>query len=337
MINTKYKLTSPLSIEAFCENIEYKSNNVLVKPEKLSICKADMRYYFGMRDAKVLKQRLPLTLIHEASGTILDDCSGNFKKGQKVLLLPNIPGSDLRFGENYRLDSLFRSSRADGFMQEMVSLPASQVVPFQKIPLEVAAIVEFISVGIHAVKSYMAKRKREAERIAVWGDGALGYVICCLLKYYLPKVHLTVIGVNRTKLNMFQFADECLTIDEISTQFFDDTFECVGGQASGNAISQMIDTILPEGRITLLGVSEEAVPINTRMVLEKGLTLEGRSRSTREDFEEAVRILESEKRLASRISMLISDVVKISEVNDMYKAFNQSRIVDFKLVMDWKM
>ena len=63
MINTKYKLTSPLSIEAFCENIEYKSNNVLVKPEKLSICKADMRYYFGMRDAKVLKQRLPLTLI----------------------------------------------------------------------------------------------------------------------------------------------------------------------------------------------------------------------------------------------------------------------------------
>lgn len=339
MINTQYKLTSPLSIETYCENMEFsRGESVLVRPEKLSICKADMRYYFGMRDAKVLKQRLPLTLIHEACGVVLKDFSGKLAKGQKVILLPNIPGSDERFEENYRLDSLFRSSRADGFMQEMLSLTISQVVPYENIDSDVASMVEFISVGVHAVRTYLAKRRREAERIAVWGDGALGYVVSCLLKYYLPNTHLTVIGVNLTKLSTFQFADKRLTIDEVNENFFfDDTFECVGGQASGSAISQMIDTIMPEGRITLLGVSEEPVPVNTRMVLEKGLSLEGRSRSTREDFEEAVHILESDKRVASRMRMLISEVMQINEVNDIHKAFNQSRIVDYKLVMEWKM
>ncbi|SUM34962.1 zinc-binding dehydrogenase [Staphylococcus gallinarum] len=46
----------------------------------------------------------------------------------------------------------------------------------------------------------------------------------------------------------------------------------------------MIDLISPEGSISLLGVSEYGVEINTRMVLEKGLTLFGSSRSGAQDF-----------------------------------------------------
>ncbi|MDE7224267.1 MAG: alcohol dehydrogenase catalytic domain-containing protein [Acetatifactor sp.] len=336
MINTLYKLTSPMSIEAFCQNLDYDTEQVLVKPEMLSICKADIRYYFGMRDAKVLRQRLPLALIHEACGTVLHDKTGQLKAGDKVILLPNIPGKDTRAGENYRLDSRFRSSRADGFMQEMMLLPHSQVVPYGNITDECAAITEFISVGVHAVRTYMDKVKRQPERVAVWGDGALGYVVCSLLRYYMPRVHITVIGVNTAKLSMFQFADERRTIDEVDNEvWFDDVFECVGGQASGSAIAQMIDTIMPEGIMTLMGVSEEPVPVNTRMVLEKGLTLIGRSRSAREDFEEAVEIMQSSAKLAGRIAALISEVVPVKSVNDIHRAFNKSKIVDYKLVMDW--
>lgn len=338
MINTKYKLTSPLSIETFCENVDYNDRNIIIKPEKLSICKADMRYYFGMRDAKILKKRLPLALIHEACGIVLHDGNGKFQTGQKVVLLPNIPGKEEGVGENYRRDSLFRSSRADGFMQEIVSLPESQVVPYDEMTDNCAAITEFISVGVHAVRHYLAVRRRPAKTIGVWGDGGLGYIVCCMLKHYLPDVKVTIVGVNRAKLSTFQFVDERLTIDEITEKnHFDDVFECVGGSASGNAIDQMIDTITPEGMITLLGVSEEPVPINTRMVLEKGLTLIGRSRSAREDFVEAVHIMETSKKVAKRMSLLISEIVEIHNINDIHKAFNESKIVDFKLVMDWMM
>lgn len=50
----------------------------------------------------------------------------------------------------------------------------------------------------------------------------------------------------------------------------DHAFECVGGAASQSAINQMIDYIQPEGTMSILGVSEYPVPINTRMILEKG-------------------------------------------------------------------
>ncbi|MCR5848966.1 MAG: alcohol dehydrogenase catalytic domain-containing protein [Lachnospiraceae bacterium] len=338
MINTVYKLTYPMCVETFCENLDYNTGDVLVKPRMLSICKADMRYYFGMRDPKVLKQRLPLALIHEAWGTVLHDKSGQFKTGDKVILLPNIPGAGDKYRENYRLDSLFRSSRADGFMQEMVCLPHSQVVGFDNIPRDTAAITELISVCTHAVNTFLERVTHQPERIGVWGDGALGYIICALLKYYIPKVHLTVIGISRPKLEMFEFANERLTVDEVTVDMhFDSTFECVGGQASGSAISQMIDTIMPEGFIMLMGVSEEPVPVNTRMVLEKGLTLVGRSRSGRVDFEETVRIMQENERLKQRMKVLISDIVEIKNINDIHKAFNEAKTVDFKLVMDWKL
>lgn len=338
MINTLYKLTSPLSIETFCQNLDYDTDQVLVKPEMLSICKADIRYYFGMRDAKVLRQRLPLALIHEACGTVLHDKTGQLKAGDKVILLPNIPGKDTRAGENYRLDSRFRSSRADGFMQEMVVLPHSQVVPYNSIADECASITEFISVGVHAVKTYKNRVRYQPRRVAVWGDGALGYVVCSLLRYYLPQAHITAIGVNVAKLSMFQFVDERRTIDELGDNvWYDDVFECVGGQASGSAISQMIDTIMPEGIMILMGVSEEPVPVNTRMVLEKGLTLIGRSRSAREDFTEAVEIMQNNSKFAGRIAALISEVIPVKSVNDIHRAFNESKIVDYKLVMDWQL
>lgn len=338
MINVQYKLITPLSMEACCENIDLEQHKILVKPRMLSICKADLRYYFGTRDARVLKQRLPLTLIHEACGSILYDKSGKFEVGEKVILLPNIPGAESDIEENYRLDSLFRSSRADGFMQEMVNLPEKQIVVYKDIDDELAAITEFVSVGVHAVNSFIRKMKTLPGHIAVWGDGAMGYVVCSLLKHYLPSSKVTIIGKHRNKLDMFQFADEQVTIDDVGTEVrFDAAFECTGGRGTQYALSQVIDVLEPESIVMLLGVSEEPVPINTRMILEKGLILYGRSRSTRQDFVDAVHVMETDKRLAHRLALLVSEVKKIRDINDIHQAFQKSRIVDYKMVMDWKL
>ena len=58
-----------------------------------------------------------------------------------------------------------------------------------------------------------------------------------------------------------------------------------GGKGSQQAIEQIINIINPEGSIALLGVSELPIQVNTRMVLEKGLTIIGSSRSGLKDFE----------------------------------------------------
>ncbi len=338
MINAQYKLTKPFTIETFYSNINLEEkNHIVVRPTALSICKADLRYYQGLRSNSVLKERLPLSLIHEAVGTVVYDPLGQYSIHSSVVCLPNIAGSEEKYHENYRLDSLFRSSKADGFMQEMISLPLENVVPYQQIDTNVAAITEFISVGVHAVDSFLKTAQTQKNKIAVWGDGGLSYIILSLLREYLPNAELTVIGISPKKLQYFNFVDNVLTADQVKCKpQYDHVFECVGGQSSAKAIDQMIDTILPQGQIVLLGVSEEPVPINTRMVLEKGLTLVGRSRSTRADFEQAVALLMESKQFYSRIALLISEVVSIHQVNDIHTAFQMATSVDFKVVLDWK-
>ena len=81
----------------------------------------------------------------------------------------------------------------------------------------------------------------------------------------------------------------------------------------------MIDLIQPEGTIALLGVSEYAVPINTRMVLEKGLHLYGSSRSGRADFEKTVELYQEYPEILGYLSNIVGEQVEVSSIAD--KAF----------------
>lgn len=338
MIALQYKLVKPFVIETAYNDIPLEDNKkVIVRPKYLSVCKADMRYFFGQRDANVLKARLPMALIHEACGEVLHDPTGKLEKGQRVILLPNIPGKDEYYTENYRLDSLFRSSRADGFMQEVMALEHKFLVPYSdKLSDEVTAFTEFISVGIHAVDSFIKRSGQRKEHIAVWGDGALSYIVCSVMRCLLPEAKITVIGINPVKLQYFTFADETLTTNQVPKKAaYDHCFECVGGSGSVSAINQMIDTIQPEGTMMLLGVSEEPVPINTRMVLEKGLSVIGRSRSGRVDFEKAAELMEKDSVFAGRMKNIISHVAEVTGINDISRAFDLAKTADFKVVMKW--
>ncbi len=338
MINHIYKLTSPLLVERRFEGIDLmKSGQVIVQPTHLSICKADMRYYFGQRNAKVLKERLPMALIHEACGRVYYDPTGQFPIGSGVVMLPNMGGKDEFYLENYRLDSLFRSSKSDGFMQELVALDPEHIVPFSKPKFDdVFSFTEFISVAIHAVDSFLKISHERRDSICVFGDGALSFIVCSILKSLLPDTKLAVMGISPVKLQYFNFVDEVYNLNHRQpTGHYDHAFECVGGGGCQSAIETIIDIINPQGTLMLLGVSEENVPINTRMVLEKGMTLMGRSRSGRVDFEKAVELIETDNAFASRMKHMISAKVNIESINDISQAFDLARTVDFKVVMRW--
>ena len=91
-----------------------------------------------------------------------------------------------------------------------------------------------------------------------------------------------------------------------------------------------------EGIIFLLGVSENPVSISTRTVLEKGITLIGRSRSGRKDFEMAYEIIKNDKKFRNRILKIVSEVIEIKQTSDIDYAFERSRSADFKIILDWK-
>ena len=117
-----------------------------------------------------------------------------------------------------------------------------------------------------------------------------------------PDTKLIIFGTNEDKLSSFTFADETHLVWEIPEGL-------------------TIDLIQPEGTIALLGVSEYAVPINTRMVLEKGLHLYGSSRSGRADFEKTVELYQEYPEILGYLSNIVGAQVEVSSIADMTKAF----------------
>ncbi len=338
MINEVIKLVSPKNLEISFQEENYNENIVVVRPTYLSICAADQRYYQGKRKKEVLDKKLPLTLIHEGVGKVIYDAKGEFKKGEKVVMIPNTPTEqDDVIKENYLRSSKFRSSSADGFMQNVIYMNRDRIIPIRNIVEEVGAFIELSSVAVNAIENFIKKSHRRKNTIGVWGCGNLGYITTLLLKSYFPDSKIIVVGTRMEKLNYFSFADEVKLITELESNFFvDHAFECVGGPKSADAINQIIDHINPEGSISLMGVSEEPVAINTRMVLEKGIALLGNSRSGYEDFEKAVE-LEQDEQTQAYLKNIISEKIEINDLNDINEAFDRDLNNDFKTVMKWNL
>jgi len=324
MLNKIYRLVHPRTFEIHYENIDIKKE-VLVRPTHFSICHADQRYYQGKRNPTVLKDKLPMALIHESIGIVIKDNTGTFKKNDKVVMIPNTPvRNDDLIAENYLRDSKFRSSGYDGFMQEIVQIKPDRLIKLpDDIDLNVLAFTELISVATHAIRRFIKYSHERRDIIGIWGDGNLSYILSLLLSKKLPNSKIYVFGKHEDKLNLFSFVNKTFLINEIPENLnIDHAFESTGGLGCESAINQIIDYINPQGSISLLGVSENKVPINTRLILEKGIVLFGSSRSGLEDFIETIQYLEKDKNTVEYLNNLVTNVVDIKSLNDIDTAFD---------------
>ncbi len=336
MINIVYRLKSPKFFEESIDEIDL--DGVVVRPTYLSICQADQRYYQGSRPAEILEKKLPMALIHEGIGEVVYDGEGNFKAGDNVVMIPNTPLGDDVCRANYSYKSKFRGSGFDGFTSDLVKLNPDRVV---KIPddfnFKVSAFIELISVAYQGISKFDEIAITPKDKLGVWGDGNLGFITSLLLKEKFPDSEVYIFGKHLDNLNLFSFADRTYQIHNVSDDLvIDHGFECVGSAASQTAIDQIIDLINPQGTINLFGVSEYPIPINTRMVLEKGLTIQGNSRSEREDFIGVVETLKENPQLFEYLEKLVTNVCEINSLNDLKEAFDKDYISKFgKTILKW--
>lgn len=328
MLSKGFKVVAPKTFEIYYEDVAIKENEALVKIEMGAICKADLRYYLGQREERILGLKYPMRLLHEVVGTILKDPTGTLKVGGKVVLVPNVSEATKdhhekwRFrqdlGENYCPKAKFASSNMDGFSCEYISFPISNIVPVKnEVASEKAVFAELTSVAFAAIRRCSDLNNKV---IGVWGDGVVGYILTSVLKT-LTNSKVISIGKTPDKLNKFPADKTFLTQDKkIKSEGIEVAFECVGGKASQYALSEIIDTIDIGGNIVLTGVSETSIEINTRKILEKGITLTGSTRSSIEDFKKAVELIESTK-YNEYLDTLIKDVVKVNGISDYYNVF----------------
>ena len=341
MLNRIYRLVEPHTIEPVEVPVELDGESIVVRPTHLSICNADQRYFQGMRPAEVLAKKLPMALIHEGIGRVVFDPQGEFAAGTRVVMLPNDPVEEDPFiGENYLRSSRFCGSGFDGFMQELCTLPRRRVLALPEgIDVHVAAFTEIVSVSVHAVTRFERIAHARRDTIGVWGDGNLGFMVALVLRVLYPKSKIVVFGRNGFKLADFTFVDETYLTSQIPADLLlDHAFECCGGEGSASAVDQIIDYIKPEGTISLMGVSENPIPMNTRMILEKGLRVFGTSRSGRADFERTLQLYEENPQMVKYLHALVGNVIPVSSIKDIASAFTADvRKSMGKTIMEWNM
>jgi ribitol-5-phosphate 2-dehydrogenase len=197
-------------------------------------------------------------------------------------------------GDNYCYRGKFLGSGYDGIAQSRLVLPAECAVPIpDDVDDDIAVLAELCSVSYHAVSR--VRDRLASARVAVFGDGPVGYLTAAMVHhgFGVPRERLTVFGAIPEKLEQFRFAERHLVTeyDFDGPVSHDIAIECTGGKFSEGAVNQAIQLLKPGGTLILMGVTEERVPVNTRDVLEKRLTLTGSSRSSHVDFQHLVPFL----------------------------------------------
>lgn len=305
-----YRLVRPGVVEEVVLEHTAPEGYVVVEPILGSICHADLRYFTGQRRAEALARKLPMALIHEGIGRVVESKASELQAGQRVVIVPNIPGyllegtspdaccpaCRLGIGDNYCHRGRFLGSGTDGIAQQRVVIPAPCAIPIPDgVPDDIAVLTELCSVSYHAIRRVSDPRLEQA-RVAVFGDGPVGYLTAAMLHHVfgLTSERLHAFGAIPEKLNEFVFASRSLVqdFDFSSATRADIAIECTGGRFSESAVNQAIDILNPGGLLILMGVSEERVPMNTRDVLEKGITVIGSSRSSYRDYRPVMQAME---------------------------------------------
>ena len=331
MFAKSYKITEPKRFEIFVEDI--RNENVLVRPDYLAVCKADIRYYLGNRSLSILKRKFPMSLIHEATGVVVRDKSGEFKSGQRVVLLPcrrsECDGSKCEVCvrdnphllDNYCPESKFCSSNYDGFSKELIDLDKEYMIPIPDEIGEEAVFSELISVGCCALRRAGFSEGESVKSVTVWGDGIMGYITSLVAKYGFG-CEVNIVGLSKEKLEKFDFANIYYSNDIETLPRMSVAIEAVGGNASGIAANQAIDKLYSGGKLILSGVANDNVPLNTRMVLEHGISIRGTTRSVRCDFEKAVELLRIPE-FREHIKALLLSVREVNNIRDYYAVFEE--------------
>jgi ribitol-5-phosphate 2-dehydrogenase len=300
-----YRLTQPFHIEAVEREVKReRPDDIVVRPRLTGVCASDLKLYAGTRDRRALSRKLPLALLHEGVGEVLEvGTAATVRPGTRVVVVPNIPCyiafPDLYptkadgclacrpggVGENYCLHNLYLSSNTDGMAQSVFRHPTSLVIP---VPSEVPDRTAVLAEPLTTILAGCEKAPIRPEgRYLVVGNGPLGQLVAiCLAGFYgVPRDAIVMSGHNwESRRPLLSLVGNVLDADD--RQGFarlrgaiDIVFECVGGEQNGETLEQAIDCLRPGGTAVLFGPSEGSVLFNTRDMIGKGLVFIGANRS----------------------------------------------------------
>jgi 2-desacetyl-2-hydroxyethyl bacteriochlorophyllide A dehydrogenase len=271
---------------------------VLVHIRHVGVCGTDFHIFGGKHPFL----EYPRVMGHELSGTVEEaGPDSGLKKGQPVYIVPYLSCGHCqacRIG----LTNACRNIRVlgvhcDGGMAEYLSVPEANVVPTGDIPLEDAAMIEFLAIGAHGVKRGNLKA---TDRVLVTGSGPIGMSAIIFAK--ARGAHVTVMDTREDRL---AFSVDRLGADETIIANGDAETQAerqTGGEwydvvidATGNAapIQRGFGFLAHGARYVLLSVVRQDITFADPEFHKREATLFASRNAQPDDFAEVVRTIEA--------------------------------------------
>ena len=261
-------------------------DEVLVKVKFASICGTDLHIYHWNEWADN-KIKTPRILGHEFVGEVIE--TGKFvrsvKTGDYVCAETHISCGrcyECQTGLAHICQNLevFGIDR-NGAFAEYAVIPESVLwkVP-KEIPLEVAAFCEPIGNAVHTVFSTSIA----ALKILITGCGPIGLASIAISKA-CGAAFIIAVDINDYRLKLAKKLGANITINASKTDVIDEILKSTAGHGvdvvfemsgSGKALQQSLKVLRNGGHISLLGIPDKPIEINTSDdIILKELTIKG--------------------------------------------------------------
>ncbi|KAL5322562.1 hypothetical protein ACEPPN_010535 [Leptodophora sp. 'Broadleaf-Isolate-01'] len=305
----RYYGTEDIRVEEI-EEPKCGKGQIKVKPAFVGICGTDLHEFLGgpafvpQTPHPVTQEKIPITLGHEFSGTVTEigpDVT-SIKIGQRVAVQPTIfdgtCGACKRGLQNVCYNGGFVGlSGWGGGLSDACVIPADYALPIpDNIPLDVAALVEPLSVGWHAVSQSPLKADSD---ILILGGGPIGIaVILALRARGCGTIIVSELSAQRQKFDKHFGADVVLDPREDDVvkrareltggEGVDIVFDCAGVAVGLAAACQAIKV---KGTVVNVAIWEKAVPFQPNDLVRREGSYVACLGYLKQDFKDVIKAL----------------------------------------------
>lgn len=281
----------PGSLVALEREIPIRGNGeTLIRIKRVGVCGTDLHIFTGNQPYL----EYPRVMGHEFSGIVeASDAASGLAAGDVVYVMPYISCGiciACRQGKtNCCTHIQVLGVHRDGAFTEYLSLPSQFVHKADGITLDQAAMIEFLSIGAHAVRR---SDIQAGQRALVVGTGPIGMAAAIF-----AKLKGATVSVLDTRADRLKFCREQLKVDatvsvggsdkeQLSAltdgEFFDVVFDATG---NARAMERGFEFIAHGGKYVMISVVKDNITFADPEFHKREATLLGSRNATAEDFQ----------------------------------------------------
>lgn len=315
-------------------------DELLIETKLAGVCGSDLHAFKGIHPFR----KPPVVLGHELAGTVAELGKGvsGFRLGDRVTVMPLIHCGKCLLCQMGK-ENICLNKKVPGigdwggtFAQYFLSKPSITYKLGEKTSFEVGVLAEPLAVGIHSV--FQQGKVDPGSRVLILGAGTIGILTALAVKMAGAR---EIVVTDLFDFNLKVTSDLCgaktYSVKEAGLEErilkdhlekFDVTFLCSGASAT---VKQAFTLTRRGGRIVVIGLFLEPVPLELTVVNLNELEIIGSAVYNHNDFKKAMEWIDSD---LFDFKKLITHIFPIEKAQEALSVLDQHKENVIKILLD---